>query len=98
MLVEADALTEPGSCITPKQNPHSPSFVSKQTRYTQAFSASMYLSPWDEATDSLSIYNEEDFFGGLLSSWNFEPHLKMHCSNLKIVAFKPEGWNAEFKG
>ena len=98
LLVEADALTEPGSCITPKQNPHTPSFVSKQTRYTQAFSASMYLSPWDDATDSLSIYNEEDFFGGLLSRWNFEPHLKMHCSNLKIVAFKPEGWNEEFKG
>ena len=98
LLVEADALTEPGSCITPKQNPQIPSFVSKQTRYTQAFSASMYLSPWDDTTDSLSIYNEEDFFGGLLSSWNFKPHLKMHCSNLKIVAFKPEGWNEEFKG
>jgi hypothetical protein len=75
-----------------------PSFVAKQTRYTQAFAATMYFSPWDNTTDSLNIYNDEDFFGGLLHSWMFKPHLKMHCSDLKIVAFKPEGWNANFKG
>ena len=98
LTVDADAITETGACITPKQNFVKPSFVAKQTRYTQAFAATMYFSPWDNTTDSLNIYNDEDFFGGLLHSWMFKPHLKMHCSDLKIVAFKPEGWNANFKG
>ena len=98
ILVEADALTEPGTCITPKQNLFNPSFVSKQTRYTQAFRANMYFSPWDNATDSLIIYNSEDFFGGLLNSWSFKHHLKLHCSDLMIVAFKPEGWNPDSNG
>ena len=42
----------------------------------------MYLSPWDDATDSLSIYNEEDFFGGLLK---FKLHLSLKdgMKNLK---------------
>ena len=34
LTVDADAITETGACITPKQNFMKPSFVAKQTRYT----------------------------------------------------------------
>jgi len=98
VVANIDALTPQGSCITPKQNPLRASFVSKQTRYQQAFSATMYFCQWDDAIDSLTIYEEEDYFGALLKSWEFKPALKMHCSDLKIVAFKPDGWNPNFKG
>tara|TARA_Y100001970_G_scaffold267105_1_gene356606 strand:- start:1021 stop:1908 length:888 start_codon:yes stop_codon:yes gene_type:complete len=92
IIIEADQLTPKGSCLTPKQNPLKPTFVAKQTRYTQAFIATMNFSNWDNDTDTLEIYSDESYFGGLLYSWQFKPVLKMHTSNLRIVAFKPEGW------
>ena len=98
VVVEIDEITPEGSCITPRQNPLKANFVAKQTRYKQAFSATMHFSPWDENTDSLVIYDEELYFGGLIKSWEFKPALKMHCSDLRIVAFKPAGWDPNFKG
>jgi len=87
-----DERTGPDTCITPRQNPLQATFVAKQTRYGQAFAATMHVSPWDETTDSLTIYSEEEYFGALLNSWEFKPALKMHCCDLRIVAFKPAGW------
>jgi hypothetical protein len=58
----------------------------------------MHFFPWDQATDSLTIYEDETYFGALLKGWEFRPALKMHCSNLKIVAFKPDGWDPDFIG
>ncbi len=98
IIVEVDELTPQGACITPRQNPNKASFVSKQTRYSQAFAATMCFSPWNDDTDSLTVYDNEAYFGGLLKSWKFKPALKMHCSDLRIVAFKPDGWNSSFKG
>lgn len=97
-IVEVDEVTPEGSCITPKQNPLKASFVAKQTRYSQAFAATMHFSLWEDDFDSLVIFDEEEYFGGLLKSWEFKPALKMHCSDLRIVAFKPDGWNPNFKG
>jgi hypothetical protein len=93
VTIAVDARTARDSCITPRQNPFKATFVAKQTRYGQAFAATMHFSPWDQATDSITIYDEEDYFGALLKSWDFKPALKMHCSDLKIVAFKPAGWD-----
>jgi len=98
VTADIDLCTPQGACITPKQNPLKASFVAKQTRYQQAFSATMHFFPWDQATDSLTIYEDESYFGALLKSWEFRPALKMHCSNLKIVAFKPDGWDPDFVG
>ena len=98
VVANIDLITPKGSCITPKQNPSRANFVSKQTRYQQAFTATMYFSPWDQVTDSLTIYEDEAYFGALLKSWEFKPALKMHCSDLRIVAFKPDGWDPNFKG
>ena len=98
LKVDIDVLTPKGACITPKQNPLRANFVAKQTRYQQAFSASMHFHPWDQKTDTLVVYDEEAYFGAMLKSWEFEPALKMHCSDLKIVAFKPDGWDPNFKG
>ena len=93
VTISLDERTGPDSCITPRQNPRKATFVAKQTRYGQAFAATMHFAPWDGATDSLTIYDEEEYFGALLNGWNFKPALKMHCSDLRIVAFKPAGWD-----
>ena len=87
-----DERTGPDTCITPRQNPQHATFVAKQTRYGQAFAATMHFSPWDEKTDALTIYSEEEYFGALLKGWEFTPALKMHCADMRIVAFKPAGW------
>ena len=91
-------ITLPSYVITPKQNPFKANFVAKQTRYQQAFTATMNFLPWDPETDSIKIYGDEEYFGALLKSWEFEPVLKMHSSDLRIVAFKPDGWDPAFKG
>jgi hypothetical protein len=93
VTVPVDAQTGPDTCLTPRQNPLVAGFIPKQTRYGQAFSATMHFSPWKPNTDTLVIYNEENHYGALLKSWQFEPALKMHCRDLKIVAFKPSGWS-----
>jgi len=98
VVVEVGQLTPKGSCITPRPNILKPSFVAKQTRYNQAFAGTMYFSPWNHATDSLIIYNNEAYFEALLKSWAFKPVLKMHCSDLRLAAFKPAGWDPNFKG
>ncbi len=93
VTIALDERTGRDSCITPRQNPWKASFVAKQTRYGQAFAATMHFSPWDQTTDSITIFDDEDYFGGLLRRWGFEPALKMHCQDLRIVAFKPAGWD-----
>ena len=98
VTVDIDLITPKGSCITPKQNPFKANYVAKQTRYQQAFTATMNFFPWDPETDSFSVYQDEEYFGSLLKSWEFEPALKMHSSDLRIVAFKPDGWDPDFKG
>jgi hypothetical protein len=95
VAVPVDARTAPDACLTPNQNPLVPGFIPKQTRYGQAFSATMHFSPWDAATDALEVHDEDAYYGALLKSWNFVPELKMHATDFKIVAFKPDGWNAK---
>ena len=95
ITIPLDERTGPDTCVTPNQHPVRPGFIPKQTRYGQAFAATMHFAPWDEGTDSLTVYAEEDHFGSLLKSWDFKPALKMHCSDLRVVAFKPAGWDYE---
>ncbi|ANU08435.1 hypothetical protein [Paraurantiacibacter namhicola] len=95
--VSVDVATGPDTCITPSQNPHKAGFIPKQTRYATAMAATLAFAPWDTATDTLEIQGEDDHFGGLLKSWNFQPELKMHTSDFKVVARKPAGWGAELK-
>ena len=93
IAVPVDARTTSDGCITPNQNPLVPGFIPKQTRYGQAFCATLHLSPWDPTTDTLEIHGDDLFYGALLKSWNFIPALKMHAPDFKIVAFKPDGWD-----
>ena len=44
------------------------------------------------------VYKDDVYFGAVLKSWDFKPALKMHSSDLRIVAFKPDGWDPEFTG
>jgi hypothetical protein len=94
VAIAVDERTGPDTCITPKQDPREATFVAMQTRYGQAFAATMHFSPWDGTTDSLTIHGEEDYFSARLKRWAFTPVLKMHCPDLRIVAFKPAGWAA----
>jgi len=93
VAVPVDARTAPDGCLTPTQNPLVPGFIPKQTRYGQAFCATMNFAPWNPTTDSLEIHADDTFYGALLKSWNFAPALKMHAPDFKIVAFKPDGWH-----
>ena len=63
--------------------------------FEQDRSATMHFAPWDAAADSLEVHDEDAYYGALLKSWNFVPELKMHATDFKIVAFKPDGWNAK---
>ncbi len=92
--VPVDASTAVDGCVTPSQNPLIAGFIPKQTRYGQAFCANLHLAPWDSSTDTLEIHSADSFYGALLKSWDFVPAVKMHTSDFKIVAFKPDGWDA----
>jgi hypothetical protein len=53
----------------------------------------MKFAAWNAETDTLAIHNGEPHYGDLLKSWNFQPALKMHTDDFKIVAMKPDGWS-----
>mmetsp|Transcript_61326 Transcript_61326/g.170016 ORF Transcript_61326/g.170016 Transcript_61326/m.170016 type:complete len:102 (+) Transcript_61326:411-716(+) len=72
-------------CLTPR-------WAVKQTRYGQAFKATMHTAPWDPRTDSLIVHSGAGEYGSILGRWNFAPAVKMHSPDFKIVAFKPAGW------
>jgi len=93
VAVPLDIKTGVDTLNTPRQNPKTPGFIPKQTRYGTAFGATMIFSPWDNLTDTLTIHGEDLHYGGLLKSWKFEPALKMHTKDFKICAFKPDGWS-----
>ena len=95
VTIPIDAQTEADGCITPRQNPLVPGYIPKQTRYGTAMAATLTFAPWNPQTDRLEIFGEDDHFGGLLKSWNFEPELKMHTRDFKVVARKPAGWGAK---
>jgi hypothetical protein len=94
VTIPVDARTAADGCLTPTQNPRVPGFVPKQTRYGQAFCATLHLAPWDPATDTLVTHPDDTFYGALLQSWQIVPVLKMHAPDFKIVAFRPDGWDA----
>lgn len=85
-------VTVPQEAQTPKDGCLTPRWYVKQTRYGQAFKATLHIAPWDPSTDSLKVHSTGGEYGSILSRWNFQPALKVHSSDFKIVAFKPSGW------
>jgi len=77
--------TADNGCVTPRWSP-------KQSRYGEAFKATLNIAPWDETTDSLEVHGEDMWYGSMLKRWNFVPALKAHSSDFKIAAFKPANW------
>jgi len=85
VTVPQEVETTKDQCLTPR-------WSVKQTRYGQAFKATMHISPWDPKTDSIEVNREAGEYGEMLSRWNFQPAVKVHSTDFKIVAFKPSGW------
>jgi len=83
--VPLDLKTPPGSCIS------GPKWLVKQTRYHQAFSTTEHIAMWNPATDSLKLY-DDGYYGTKLKAWGFAPKMKVHATDFKIAAFKPDGW------
>lgn len=84
-VLPLDAATPADGCVS------GPRWLVKQTRYGQAFKCTEYIAEWDESTDSLSV-GSDLHYGVLLQSFNFQPKLKVHSTDFKIVAMKPSGW------
>ena len=55
--------------VTPRWSP-------KQTRYGEAFKATLAMAPWDPATDSLQVHGQDEWYGKMLKRWRFAPALK----------------------
>lgn len=87
-----DVVTTPQEVATPKDACLTPRWVVKQTRYGQAFKATMHTAPWDPNMDQFTVHAEGGDYGSILSSWDFQPALKVHSSDFKIAAMKPAGW------
>lgn len=62
-----------------------------QTRYASALKCTQHLKAWDPSTDSLQFGNDPHY-AAPISRWGFQPVLKVHSPDFKIVAFKPSGW------
>lgn len=85
IVLPLEAATPKDGCIS------GPRWMVKQTRYGQAFKCTEYIAPWDSKTDSLKI-GSDGHYGALLGSFSFDPKIKVHADDFKIVAFKPAGW------
>jgi hypothetical protein len=77
--------TANNTCVTPRWSP-------KQSRYGEAYIATIWQAPWDDSTDELIVHGEDEWYGKMLKRWNFQPALKAHSTDFRIAAFKPSGW------
>jgi len=67
-----------------------------KTEYGVALKSTQNIKRWNSATDSLK-FGDDPHYGVPIKSWNFEPVLKMHSSDFKMVqyrqAYKKNGSN-----
>lgn len=62
-----------------------------QARYGVAFKCTQHVKPWDPETDSLE-FGDDSHYATPIKAWNFEPVLKVHSPDFKIIAHKPSNW------
>merc|ERR1711920_275876 len=63
----------------------------QQTRYGVAMKCTQHVKPWDTATDVLT-FGEDSHYAAPIKGWDFQPILKVHSPDFKIVAHKPSNW------
>merc|ERR1711862_424863 len=68
-----------------------PLYMVQQVRFGQAFNTTQHIAPWNPKTDRFDV-GTADYYSSVLTSWNFEPKLKMHTNDFQIAAFKPSNW------
>lgn len=64
---------------------------SHQTRYGVAFKCTQHVRLWDAETDSLE-FGDDAHYATPIKGWDFEPVLKVHSPDFKIIAHKPSNW------
>jgi len=62
-----------------------------QVRYGVAMKCTQHVQLWDAKTDSLD-FGDDLHFATPIKGWNFEPVLKVHSPDFKIIAHKPSNW------
>jgi len=62
-----------------------------QVRYGVAMKCTQHVKPWDAATDSI-VFGEDVHYAVPIKQWSFEPVLKVHSPDFKIIAHKPSNW------
>lgn len=60
----------------------------KQTRYGVHYKCTQHVQRWNPETDSLE-FGDDDHFASPIKSWNFEPILKIHSPDFKMILRKP---------
>jgi len=87
-----DVVTLRQEVQTPKDASVTPRWTVKQTRYGKAFNATMHIARWQNSTDHFIVHSRGGQYGSVLSRWHFQPAVKMHAIDFKLVAFKSAGW------
>jgi len=64
---------------------------SHQVRYGVAMKCTQHVQPWDPNTDSLD-FGDDLHYATPIKGWDFEPVLKVHSPDFKIIAHKPSNW------
>jgi len=64
---------------------------SHQSRYGVAFKCTQHVRLWDAETDVLE-FGDDSHYASLIKGWSFEPVLKVHSPDFKIIAHKPSNW------
>merc|ERR1712232_384449 len=70
---------------------HSGHNGAQQTRYGVAMKCTQHVQLWDAATDSLE-FGDDSHYASPIKTWSFEPILKVHSPDFKIIAHKPSNW------
>jgi len=92
-VVHVDAKTGRDTCISCPflGATHKGHNGAKQTRYGSAVKCTQYVKAWDTAKDSIT-FGDNSHYSEPIKRWNFEPVLKVHSPDFKIIATKPCGW------
>jgi len=85
VTIPVDVVTPPGAAVG------GPRLFVHQTRYHNAINCTLHAKPWDPTKDSIE-FGDDPFFAGPIKGWDFEPLLKVHTYDFKIVFFQPDNW------
>ena len=63
-----------------------------QSCYATSLKCTQNINVWNPETDTLTFGDDEHY--APISTWDFEPLLKVHSPDFKICAHRPTGWKS----